>query len=58
MKADELREGWKYLSRYSIGGFVHMISMWLDSDMAYPKETLLEMMRELDHAIDPLYDKY
>jgi len=58
MNATELREGWKYLSRYSVGGFVHMISMWLDSDMSYPRETLLQMLREIDQVIDPLYDKY
>jgi AcrR family transcriptional regulator len=58
MDSDKMREGWQYLSRYSVGGFVHMISMWLDSDMSFPRETLLKMLREIDTVIDPLYDRY
>ncbi len=58
MNADKLSEGWQYLSRYAIGGYVHVISMWLDSNLTYPREKLLKMLRDIDDVIDPLYDKY
>lgn len=58
MDSDTMQEGWKYLSRYSVGGYVHIISMWLDSDMSFPRKTILQMVRDIDDRIDPLYEKY
>lgn len=58
MNATEMKEGWKYISRYINGGFIHMLSLWLESDLAYPKETIMNMVKELDYAIDPIYEKY
>ena len=55
MKADTLKEDWKYLIRYQNDGFVAVLRLWLDNDFSLPKEDLLKMIINIDDVMDPLF---
>lgn len=56
--ATNTNESWKYIIRYLNGGFIHLISLWLENDLSYPKEAIIKLAIDLDYAADPIYDLY
>lgn len=58
MKSETMHEEWKYISRYLNGGCIHAISLWLESDFSVPKDTLIQIIKNIDEVCDPLYELY
>lgn len=48
----EVTEEMRYLTTYHISGCLAIISRWLDSEFAYPKEKVFELLRKVNDNID------
>ena len=55
MDMPEMKEEWKFISRYQNEGFISVLSLWLETDLIYPKEKLLRLLIDIDSVCDPLY---
>lgn len=53
--ATESKPDWKYINRFTCDGTVSMFSMWIESDFAYSKDNMIDIINRLDKQCFALF---
>jgi len=51
----EIPKKWNIIAAYEIGGILNLIKYWVDTDCSFSKETLIQMIYQIDNALDSVF---
>ena len=57
MNATEMKDDWRFLTRYHSYALIAVLSLWLETGFTYPRKKLVNMIMSIDDCCDDLYEQ-